>query len=102
MAGTGPGAGERDVAAALGGTLFEVAEPHPAAPPAIAARHAGAELDPAALAETARAAADGLVVVATAGGLLAPLTERYLNRDLAVELRVPIVIAAPAWPSPVW
>ena len=99
VAGTGPGAGEREVAAALGGTLFEVAEPHPAAPPAIAARHAGAELDPATLAERAKAAADGLLVVATAGGLLAPLTERYLNRDLAVELRLPVVLAAPAGPG---
>src|SRR3954451_3099509 len=98
VAGTGPDAGEREVAAALGGTLFEASEPHPAAPPAIAARHAGSELEPAALAESARAAADGggILVVATSGGLLAPLTERYLNRDLALELRLPVVLAAPA------
>jgi hypothetical protein len=99
VAGTGPGAGEREVATALGGTLFEASEPHPAAPPAIAARHAGAEFDPAALAERAKATDDGFVVIATAGGFLAPLTERYLNRDLAVELRLPVVLAAPAGPG---
>src|SRR5689334_6912038 len=99
VAGTGPGAGERDVAGALGGTVFEVAEPHPAAPPAIAARHAGSELDPAAIAESAKAAANGLLAVTTAGGLLAPLTDRYLNRDLAAELRLPVVLAALAGPG---
>jgi hypothetical protein len=99
VSGTGPAAGEADVGAALGGTLLEIAEPHPVAPPAIAARHAGSELDPAALAERAKAATDGLLVVVSSGGLLAPLTERYLNRDLAVELRLPVVIAAPAAPG---
>jgi hypothetical protein len=99
VAGTGPDAGERDVAAALGGTLFEISEPHPSAPPAIAASHAGTPLDPAALAERAKATTDGLLVITTAGGFLAPLTERYLNRDLAVELRLPVVLAAPAGPG---
>jgi hypothetical protein len=30
---------------------------------------------------------------------MAPLTERYLNRDLAVELKLPVVLAAPAGPG---
>src|SRR5881409_1948428 len=54
------------------------------APPAIAARHAGGELLPQPLLDGARAAAAqlpeaGLLVVATSGGLLAALAERYSN-----------------------
>ncbi len=68
-----------------------------AASPAIAARHAGTQLDPAALIEDARATADGgLLVAAAPGGLLAPLTEHYSNRDFARELGLPLVIAARA------
>jgi hypothetical protein len=102
IAGTGPGAGEAAVAAAAGDAVPLVAGPDAAtAPPAIAARHAGHELSPPALVEEARAlAADGaLLVVATSGGLMAPLAERYLNRDLALELRLPVVVAAPAGPG---
>ena len=71
------------------------------APPGIAARHAGIALEPSGLADGAREAAGdgGLLVVATGGGLLAPLGERYLNRDLATELRLPVVLAAPAGPG---
>ncbi|HEX4735026.1 MAG TPA: AAA family ATPase [Thermoleophilaceae bacterium] len=65
------------------------------AAPAIAARHAGAALDPAALVAEAREG-DGLVVAAAPGGLMASLSERYTNRDFARELDVPLVIAARA------
>jgi dethiobiotin synthase len=136
VAGTGPGAGETEVAAALcaaagraGSTpaafvvsatgssakagvalLAEAAAGHDdlharafdtAAAPAVAARHAGAELQPPVLVADAKAAAEDadLLVAATSGGLLAPLAERYLNRDLAVELRLPLVIAGPAEPG---
>jgi hypothetical protein len=68
------------------------------APPLIAARHAGEDLAPPALVAEARAAAEPVVVV-TSGGLLAPLAERYTNRDLATELKLPVVIAAPAAPG---
>ena len=68
-----------------------------AAAPVIAARHAGATLDPAALVATARQEAGGRVLVAAApGGLMASLTERYTNRDFALELGFPLVIAARA------
>jgi dienelactone hydrolase len=68
-----------------------------AAAPLIAAKHAGAQLDPAALIEDARSAADGgLLVAAAPGGFLAPLTEHYSVRDFARELGLPIVIAARA------
>lgn len=68
------------------------------APPALAARHAGVELRPAALVEEAGTVAAGadLIVAASAGGLLAPLAERYLNIDLARELRLPLLLAVPA------
>lgn len=71
------------------------------APPVVAAGHEGAELDPAALLDGARRTAERaeLLTVATSGGLLAPLTPRYSNRDLAQELALPVVVAATAAPD---
>ncbi len=66
------------------------------ASPAIAARHAGAALDPAALA----AQLDGdLVIAAVPGGLLGAITNRFTVRDLATEVRMPVVLVAPATPD---
>ena len=65
------------------------------AAPVIAARHAGASLDPAALVSEA-SVGDGTVVVSAPGGLMGSLTERYTTRDLARELGLPLVIAARA------
>jgi dethiobiotin synthetase len=65
------------------------------AAPVIAARHAGATLDPAALVAQVRAS-DGDVIAAAPGGLMASLTERYSNRDFARELGLPLVVAARA------
>lgn len=61
-----------------------------------AAELAGRPLDPAALvADARRAAAAGDVLVAEGvGGLLVPLTLGYLVRDLAVDLGLPVVVAA--------
>ena len=87
---TGPSA--RDEAA-----LLDIAPNvwEPAASPAIAARHMGATIEPEALIQQAREAADGRVLVASAGGgLLAQLTPRYSARDLARELGMPVVVAA--------
>jgi dethiobiotin synthetase len=80
----------------LGERAFEVT-----APPLIAARHAGSELLPGPLLEAARAAGAGaeLLVVATSGGLLAALAERYSNRDFALELGFPVVLAVAAGPD---
>src|SRR4051794_39079831 len=68
------------------------------AAPLVAARLAGTSLSPEALLESARQAGEAadLLVVATSGGLMAPITERYTNRDLARELGLPVVLAAPA------
>lgn len=70
-------------------------------PPLLAARHHDVELSPAALLESARRAGEGadVLVVATSGGLLAPLSPRYSNRDLAGELGVPLVVATTAGPD---
>jgi dethiobiotin synthetase len=64
--------------------------------PHLAAEQAGVEIDTerlAAAANDAAAAADVLVVEGV-GGLMVPLTPSYLIRNLAVELELPLVIAA--------
>src|SRR3954469_23015332 len=103
--GTSAGEAELEVADALcagrpGARRFEATTAGPEAP-LIAARLAGSRLEPEELLEGARGAGEGagLLVVATSGGLMAPITERYLNRDLARELALPIVLAAPAAPG---
>ncbi|MEX2195413.1 MAG: dethiobiotin synthase [Thermoleophilaceae bacterium] len=68
----------------------------PAVSPHWAAELAGDPLDPAALVAAARAAAsdaDALVCEGV-GGLMVPLTTGYLVRDLAVDLGLPVVVAA--------
>jgi hypothetical protein len=85
---------------ALGGT----ADPHAfdgAASPLTAARHTGTELRPARLVDAVRARAGEAVVVAVAGGLLAPITRRYAVRDLALDLGLPVVLALSAGPDAV-
>src|SRR4051812_3681224 len=103
--GTAAGAAELEVAAALcdgspGAQRFAVDAAGEAAP-LIEARLAGSRLDPEELVEGARRAGEDakLLVVATSGGLMAPITERFLNRDLARELALPVVLAAPAAPG---
>ena len=68
----------------------------PPASPHLAAEMAGETIDPSRLIDAARAAsanADALVCEGV-GGLLVPLSGDYLVRDLAVELALPLVIAA--------
>jgi len=64
--------------------------------PHYAAELAGTTIEPARLVEAARAAAgDGSVLVAEGvGGLLVPITPGYLVRDLAIDLGLPVVVAA--------
>src|SRR3954471_14989032 len=68
----------------------------PAVSPHLAAEMAGDSIEPHELAAAARAAGDeaDALVCEGVGGLLVPLTPGYLVRDLAVELDLPIVIAA--------
>jgi dethiobiotin synthetase len=102
-----PGEWPRDheLLALLAGVTPEEVAPlryGPAVSPHLAAELAGAHLDPAEVAASAIAAlrdadARGAVaVVEGVGGLLVPLAERYLVRDLAVRLGLPLLIAAPA------
>jgi dethiobiotin synthetase len=102
-----PGEWPRDheLLALLAGVTPEEVAPlryGPAVSPHLAAELAGARLDPAEVAASAIAAlrdadARGAVaVVEGVGGLLVPLAERYLVRDLAVRLGLPLLIAAPA------
>lgn len=66
----------------------------PAVSPHLAAQLAGERIDPASLVARAREHADRTLVVEGVGGLLVPLAEDYTVRDLAVELGLPVVIAA--------
>jgi dethiobiotin synthetase len=68
----------------------------PPASPHLAATLAGERIDPDVLREAARAAAAGadVLVAEGVGGFLVPLADDYLVRDLAVDLGLPLVIAA--------
>jgi dethiobiotin synthetase len=85
-------------AASAGQSPAEVA-PHrfgPAVSPHYAGELAGETIEPAPLVEAARAAAaeaDALVCEGI-GGLLVPITPGYLVRDLALDLGLPVVVAA--------
>ena len=68
----------------------------PPVSPHHAAELAGRAVEPAALVRSARAGAAGadVLVAEGVGGLLVPLTPGYLVRDLAVDLGMPVVVAA--------
>lgn len=65
----------------------------PAVSPHLAAELAGASIEPAELVAHARGLGEPLVAEGV-GGLLVPLTPGYSVRDLAVDLGLPLVIAA--------
>jgi dethiobiotin synthetase len=68
----------------------------PPASPHLAARLADRPIDPAVLLSAARSAGHGRPLVCEGvGGLMVPLTGRYLVRDLARDLELPLVVAAP-------
>jgi dethiobiotin synthetase len=92
---------DHDLLASLStaGQRAEDISPHrygPAVSPHLAEQLAGEELDPDSLIAEARAEAANAeaLVVEGVGGLLVPLTNDYLVRDLAGELSLPLVIAA--------
>jgi dethiobiotin synthetase len=68
----------------------------PAVSPHLAAQLAGVELSLAVLVSAARAAAQraDVLVVEGVGGLLVPFNASHCVRDLAVELGLPVVVAA--------
>jgi dethiobiotin synthetase len=89
-------------AAANAGQRPSDVTPHvfgPAVSPHLAAELAGIMLEPRELVEAAReqAHAEGgerLLVCEGVGGLMVPITPGYLVRDLAIDLALPLVIAA--------
>lgn len=68
----------------------------PPASPHLAAALAGERIDPEVLRGAARAAGAGAeaLVCEGVGGLMVPLAGEYLVRDLAVDLGLPLVVAA--------
>lgn len=68
----------------------------PPVSPHYAAEQAGEQVEPLALARDARAAGEGAdaLVCEGVGGLLVPLSPGYLVRDLALDLDLPLVVAA--------
>ncbi len=68
----------------------------PPASPHLAAAEAGEEIDPARLRQAAREAAASAerLICEGVGGLMVPLSSSYLVRDLAVDLGLPLVVAA--------
>ena len=64
----------------------------PPVSPHLAAELAGEPIEPAHLLEVARA--HELLVAEGVGGLLVPITTGYLVRDLAIDLGLPVVVAA--------
>ncbi|MEA2366196.1 MAG: dethiobiotin synthetase [Thermoleophilaceae bacterium] len=81
--------------AANAGQSPEDVAPHRFGPPVsphLAAELAGVTIEPAELVAAARA--HELVVCEGVGGLLVPLTPGYLVRDLAMDLGLPVVVAA--------
>jgi dethiobiotin synthetase len=84
------------LAAAAGGWQApEAVAPYRFGPPLsphYAAELAGETIEPARLLEAARS--DRLLVAEGVGGLMVPITPGYLVRDLAVDLGLPVLIAA--------
>jgi dethiobiotin synthetase len=97
----GPWPRDHELLGALAGMSPEEVAPlrfGPAVSPHLAASLAGEPIDPAALIATADAqAADEertILIVEGVGGLMVPLSGRYLVSDLAVALGLPLLIAA--------
>jgi dethiobiotin synthetase len=83
--------------AAGGAQAPEQVAPYRFAPPLsphYAAELAGETIEPAHLLEVARGAGERLLVVEGVGGLMVPITCGYLVRDLAVDLGLPLLVAA--------
>jgi dethiobiotin synthetase len=90
---------DHELLASVAGMTPEEVAPlryEPAVSPHLAARLAGERVDPADLVTRAlKAGKDAAtLIVEGVGGLLAPLTEDYTVRDLAVALVLPVLIAA--------
>lgn len=85
------------LALAAGMTPEEVAPLRfdPPVSPHLAAALAGESIDPIAVIASARAKSHQTLVVEGVGGLLVPLTDAFTVRDLAAQLALPVIVAAP-------
>lgn len=94
----GPWPADHELLALAAGVSPEAVSPllyEPAVSPHLAARLAGAPLQPRQLIEDARSKArEGTLIVEGIGGVLVPLTDEFTIRDLASALGLPVVIAA--------
>jgi dethiobiotin synthetase len=87
---------DHELLARAGGVDAEAVAPYRFGPPVsphYAAELAGTPIEPAKLLEAARQA-QGTLICEGVGGLMVPLTTGYLVRDFAVDLALPVVIAA--------
>jgi dethiobiotin synthetase len=99
IAARGPWPADHELLAAAAGMDGDAVAPlrfGPAVAPHLAAALAGTSIDPAALVAGAHADEHraGTLIVEGVGGLLTPLSDDYSVCDLAVELALPVVIAA--------
>ena len=98
VTGTDTGVGKTVVAGALCAALAARGERVAAFKPVLTGldEEAGQTIEPLGLAAAARAAGERaeVLVCEGVGGLLVPLTPGYLVRDLALDLELPLVIAA--------
>jgi dethiobiotin synthetase len=90
---------DHELLAGAAGVAPETVSPYLLGPPFsphYAAELAGAAIEPPVVLAAARAAAEGadLLVAEGVGGLLVPITPEWSVRDLAVELALPVVVAA--------
>lgn len=88
---------DHELLALAAGTTPEQVAPlrfDPPVSPHLAARQSARSIDPAMVIAGARAQPQSTLVVEGVGGLLVPITEGFSVRDLAVELGLPLVIAA--------
>jgi dethiobiotin synthetase len=88
---------DHELLAAASGRPVDEVTPHRFGPPVsphLAAELAGTALEPAALVAAARGLRGDVVIAEGVGGLLVPLTLGYTVRDLAVDLGLPVVVAA--------
>jgi dethiobiotin synthetase len=67
----------------------------PPVSPHLAAELAGQSIDPAAVIASACAEPDRTVVVEGVGGLFVPIAGDFTVRNLAIELELPLIVAAP-------
>jgi dethiobiotin synthetase len=88
---------DHELLAAAAGRPVDEVTPHRFGPPVsphLAAELAGTALEPAALVAAARGLPGDVLIAEGVGGLLVPLTLGYTVRDLAVDLGLPVVVAA--------